>query len=106
MLKFCSRPDIAYIVGVLGRYMSNPGMTYWKAAIRVLRYLQRTKNNILTYRKSKRLEIIGYSDFSGCIDSKKSTSSYIYLLVRRAISWKSAKQALIASSTMVAEYIA
>ena len=26
--QVCSRPDIAYIVGVLGRYMSNPGMTH------------------------------------------------------------------------------
>ena len=39
MLKFCSRPDITYIVGVLGQYMSNPGMAHWKAAKRVLRYL-------------------------------------------------------------------
>ena len=71
-----------------------------------MRYLQRTKNNMITYRKSERLEIIGYSDFSGCIDSKKSTSGYIYLLARRAISWKSARQTLIASSTIVAKYIA
>ena len=50
--QVCSRPDIAYIVGVLGRYMSNPGMAHWKAAKRVLRYLQRTKNYMLTYTKS------------------------------------------------------
>ena len=30
--QVCSQPDIAYIVGVLGRYMSNSGMTHWKAA--------------------------------------------------------------------------
>ena len=30
--QVCSRLDIAYIVGLLGRYMSNPGMTHWKAA--------------------------------------------------------------------------
>ena len=59
-----------------------------------------------TYKKLELLEIIGYSDFSGWIDSRKSTSGYIYLLARRAISWKSARQALIASSTTVAEYIA
>ena len=105
--QVCSRPDIAYIVGVLGRYKSNPGMTHWKVAKRVLRYLQRTKNYMLMYRKLEELEIIGYldSDFAGCIDSKKSTSGYIYLLVGGAISWKSAKQALIASSTMTVEYI-
>ena len=63
MLKFCLRPNITCIVGVLGGYMRNPGMAHWKAAKRVLRYLQRTKNNMLTYRKSERLEIIRYSDF-------------------------------------------
>ena len=60
--QVCSRLDIAYIMGVLSQYMSNPGMAHWKAAKRVLRYLQRTKNCMLTYRKSESLEIIGYSD--------------------------------------------
>ena len=46
--QVCSRPYIAYIVGVLGWYMSNPGMTHWKAEKWVLRYLKRTKNNMLT----------------------------------------------------------
>ena len=71
-------------------------------------YLQRTKDYILTYRKSDQLEIIGYSDsdFAGCRDSMKSTSGYIYLLVGGAISWKSVKQSIIASSTMTAEFVA
>ena len=51
--QVCFRPDIAYIVGGFGRYMSNPGMTHWKDAKKVLRYLQRTKNNILMYKKSE-----------------------------------------------------
>jgi len=38
--QVCTRPDIAYTVGVLGRYLSNPGM----------RYLQRTKKYMLTYK--------------------------------------------------------
>ena len=46
------RPDIAYITGMLGRYLSNPGLDHWKAAKWVLRYLQRTKDYKLTYRKS------------------------------------------------------
>ena len=38
--QVCTRPDIAYAVGVLGRYQSNPGIDHWKAAKKVLRYLQ------------------------------------------------------------------
>ena len=32
-------PDIAYIVGMLGRYLSNPGMDRWRVAKRVMKYL-------------------------------------------------------------------
>ena len=35
----CMCPDIAYIVMVLGRYLSNLGMDHWKVAKRVMRYL-------------------------------------------------------------------
>ena len=106
--QVCTRLNIAYIIGMLGRYLSNPGMDHWKKAKRVMRYLQRTKDYMLTYRRSSHLEIVGYSDsdFAGCLDSRKSTSSYIFMLARGAISWKSVKQTLIASSTMEAEFIA
>lgn len=36
----CTRPDIIYAVGLLGRYQSHPGMEHWKAAFKVMRYLQ------------------------------------------------------------------
>ena len=85
--QVCTRPDIAYIVGMLGRYLSNPGLDHWIAAKRVMRYLQKTKHYMLTYRKSDQLEITGYSDsdFAGCQDSRRSTSGYVYLLAGGAI---------------------
>ena len=83
-------------------------MDHWKASKRVMRYLQRTKDYMLTYRRSDVLEIIGYSDsnYAGCQDTLRSTSSYIFMLAGGAVSWKSVKQTLMASSTMVAEFIA
>ncbi|CAN6486780.1 unnamed protein product [Victoria cruziana] len=77
----CTRPDIAFIG---------------------------TNDHMLVYRKSDNLEIFGYidSDFAGCQDSRRSTSDYMFILTERAISWKSVKQTLIATSTMAAEYIA
>ena len=86
----CTRPDISFAVGMLGRYQSNPGLEHWKAAKKVLRYLQGIKNHMLTYRKSDHLEVIGYtdSDFAGCMNIRKSTFGYVYLLVRGMISWK------------------
>ena len=37
--QVCTRSDIAYIVGMLGRYLSNLGRDHWKKAKRVMRYL-------------------------------------------------------------------
>ena len=89
----CTRPDISFVVGMLGRYQGNPGLDHWKAAKKVLRYLQGTKNYMLTYRRSNHLEVIGYSDsdYAGCVDTRKSTFGYLFLLAEGAISWKSAK---------------
>ncbi|XP_040971847.1 secreted RxLR effector protein 161-like [Gossypium hirsutum] len=107
-VQVCTRPDIAYNVGMLGRYLSNPSIDHCIAAKRVMRYLQRTKDYMLTYKRSDLLEVVGYSDsnFAGCQDSRKSTSGYIYLLAGGAISWKSVKQTLVASSTMASEFVA
>ena len=106
--QVCMRSDLAYIVGMLGRYLSNSGKYHWTSAKRVMRYLQRTKDYMLTYRKSDKLKIIGYSDsnFTRYRDSMKSTSGYIYLLAGGAISWKSVKQSIVASSTMATEFVA
>jgi hypothetical protein len=43
---------------------------------------------MLTYRRSDKLEFVGYTDadFAGCVDSRKSTSGYIHMLGGGAIS--------------------
>jgi hypothetical protein len=64
---------------------------------------------MLTYKKSDApLEIVGYSDsdFTGCLDTEKSTSGYIFTVANVAISWKSSKQTITTSSTMYAEFVA
>ncbi|XP_074266382.1 secreted RxLR effector protein 161-like [Silene latifolia] len=59
-VQTCTRPDISFAVGMLGRYQSNPGWTT-ESHKKVLRYLQGTKELMLTYRTSDHLEVIGYS---------------------------------------------
>ena len=63
---------------------------------------------MLTYKRSDQLEVTGYSDsdFSGCPDDRKSTSGFIFMMAGGAVSWKSVKQTLTATSTMEAEYVA
>ncbi|PRQ27363.1 putative RNA-directed DNA polymerase [Rosa chinensis] len=107
--QVCTRPDLAYAVGILSRFQSNPGPEHWIAGKKILRYLQRTKDHLLVYRRVKELEVVGYcdSDFASHFpSSKKSTSGYVFTLAGGAIAWRSVKQTLIATSTMQAEFIA
>jgi len=52
--------------------------------------------------------IIGYSDadYAGDKESRKSTGGFVFLVGEGAISWSSKRQAVIAASTMEAEFIA
>ncbi|RDX73272.1 hypothetical protein CR513_47146, partial [Mucuna pruriens] len=107
-LKRNEMQKIPYASTVRSMYLSDLRMQDWKAVKHVMHYLRRTKGHMLTYRKSDELDIIEYSDsdFARCQDSKHSAYGYIYILARGAISWKSVKQTLIASSTITVEFVA
>ncbi|GJS75778.1 putative RNA-directed DNA polymerase [Tanacetum coccineum] len=89
------------------KFQSNPDLLHWKAAKKVLRYLQGTKEHKLTYTRFNNLEVIGYSDsdFAKSKDTSRSTLGYIFMLSGGPISWKSKKQVLTTTSTMMAEYV-
>ena len=40
--QVCTHPNITFVVGILGRYLSDHGQSHWKTAKEVLRYLQGT----------------------------------------------------------------
>nr|KYP59222.1 Retrovirus-related Pol polyprotein from transposon TNT 1-94 [Cajanus cajan]KYP75177.1 Retrovirus-related Pol polyprotein from transposon TNT 1-94 [Cajanus cajan] len=63
---------------------------------------------MLTYKRSNHLEVIDYldSNYAGCVDSRKSSFEYIFLLAGRVMSWKNAKQSMIATFTMKVEFVA
>ncbi|BBG95347.1 hypothetical protein Prudu_003864, partial [Prunus dulcis] len=56
---------------------SNPGQAHWVAGKKVMRYLQRTKDYKLVFKRSENLELQGFADadFAGCQDTLKSTSA-------------------------------
>ena len=88
-----TRPDIAYVVGVVSMYMSNPRKKHWEAVKSILRYLSGTTNRELCYGHGE-LSIQGYvdSDYAGCVDTRRSTTGWIYTSASAAISWKSVLQ--------------
>ena len=52
----CTRPDIAHSMGVLSRFMSNPGKEHWTVVKRVFRYLRGTSDYGLCYQGRLGLE--------------------------------------------------
>lgn len=102
-----TRPDIAYAVSRLSRYPHNSNRKHWSALTRLLRYLRGTMDWGLQFGKySSVLE--GYTDVNWVTgnDEINSTSGYVFTLAGGAISWKSAKQACTANSTMKSEFVA
>ena len=75
-----TRPDIAAAVGTLSRYMSNPSKDHWTAVKRILRYLKGTLNYGLRFSDSEDNRVVGFADadLAGDVDSRCSTSSYVF----------------------------
>jgi hypothetical protein len=103
-----TRPDLAFVTGMLGRYQKSSGISHWNEIKKDLRYIQGTKGPMLTYERSDSLEIVGYSDsdFAGYLDTDRSTSGYVFKLTGGVISWSSSKQIVMTSSTMYVEFVA
>ncbi|GAA0142232.1 hypothetical protein LIER_03180 [Lithospermum erythrorhizon] len=89
----CTRPDIAYSVRLVSRFLSQPRKQHWEAVKWILRYLKGTSNICLCYgTKDATLESFTDSDMARDLDSKKSTSGYLFTFVGGAISWQSKLQ--------------
>ena len=120
-LSVATRPDIAYAVGVLCRFSSNPGEAHWTACKHLLRYLQGTKDLKMTYGPSPSsphsssssssspsdlFTVYSDSDHGGNPDNGKSTTGYVVKMGTGCINWSSKQQSVVALSSTQAEYIA
>ncbi|XP_077222219.1 uncharacterized protein LOC143856067 [Tasmannia lanceolata] len=103
----CTRPDIAYAVGILCKYTSNPSIEHWNAISRVMRYLKRTINNGIHYQRFPAvLEGFSDADWNTLSEDSKATTGYVFTIGSGAVFWRSKKQTIIAQSTMESELIA
>ena len=107
-LAVCTRPDISQAVSALSRYCSAPTQMHWNGAKQVLRYLAGTRDEGLRYGSSGSLDLVSFcdADYAGCLDTRKSTTGYVFCLNGGAISWTSKVQPTVAASTTEAEYMA
>jgi hypothetical protein len=105
-----TRPDLAFAVGYVSRFMQEPHEEHMAAVKQILRYVAGTLNMGLFYcrEKGEKPLLTGFSDsdHAGDVDERKSTSGIIFFLGRAAISWQSVKQKVVANSSCEAEYIA
>ncbi|XP_062191255.1 secreted RxLR effector protein 161-like [Phragmites australis] len=105
-----TRPDLAFSVGYVSRFMEEPHEDHLAAVKHILRYIAGTCGWGLFYARKKGVQLIleGYSDsdLAGHVDSQKSTTGLIFFLGGSPISWQSTKQNVVALSSCEAEYIA
>ena len=104
-----SRPDIAFAVGYLGRFSSNPTEFNLNMAKKCVHYLIGTQNLKILFRKNisseLNLEIFVDADWGGGED-RKSTTGFVALINNAPVSWQSKHQPTMALSSTEAEYMA
>jgi hypothetical protein len=100
-LASTTRPDIAYAVSKLSRFVSNPGSEHCRALERVMHYLVGTMNYGIHYFGNPKV-LEGYSDANWISDADelKSTSGYVFTLGGGTVSWKSCKQTILTRSAL------
>lgn len=101
-----TRPDIAFSVSVVSRYMHNPTKQHFGAAKRILRYVAGTIDYGMWYSSSSTFKLIGFtdSDWAGSLDDRKSTSGNCFSFGSGVVTWSSKKQETVALSSSEAEY--
>lgn len=104
-----TRPDISFATGALARYMHAPTAELMNSAKNVLRYLVGTSKMGLQFKpSSSSMDVVGFgdADYAGDVDTRKSTTGYVFVWGGAAISWCSKRQPTVSTSTMEAEYVA
>ena len=103
------RPDIAYAVSSVSRYLGCFGQEHWDAVVRIFRYLQQTREMPMRFKKSKggmTFEVFADSDWAGDVDHRRSQGGFICFVGGNLITCKSILQRIVALSSTEAEYIA
>lgn len=104
----CTRPDLAFAVGMVCRYMSNPIKDHWQAVKWLLRYLRGSVKTRLVFRNEGVFTARGYcdADYAGDADKRRSTTGMVFTVGGNPVSWRSSLQKVVALSSTESEYIA
>ena len=103
-----TRPDISFSVNLLARFSSCPTRRHWNGIKHLLRYLQGTKDMGLFFPKLSKENLIGFADAGYLSDphNGRSQTGYVFTYGGTAISWRSMKQTIAATSSNHSEILA
>ena len=101
-----TRPDLAFSVHRVSKFMHSPLEPHWQAVKRILRYLKHTISTGLFIRQSPNVAIQAFSDsdWGGDRDDRRSISAYCIFIGQNLVSWRCKQQATVARSSTEAEY--
>ncbi|GAA0166805.1 hypothetical protein LIER_40258 [Lithospermum erythrorhizon] len=85
--------------------MHNPCQGHLDAVYRILKYLMQAPDKGLFFKKleDRTVKVFTYTDWTGSIYDRKSTSGYCTLVWGNLVTWRSKKQNVVARS-VEAEY--
>ncbi|CAI7909205.1 unnamed protein product [Closterium sp. NIES-54] len=109
-LMTCTRPDLAYPLSILARYVA-PGRhrpEHMAAAKRVLRYLCSTSSLGLVLGGRSLVVLTGHADASSVDDlaTQRSSQGYTFSLGSGSVSWRSTRSSSVISCSCEAEIYA
>ncbi|CAI5516725.1 unnamed protein product [Closterium sp. Naga37s-1] len=109
-LMTCTRPDLAYSLSILARYVA-PGRhrpEHMAAAKRVLRYLCSTSGMGLVLGGQSPVVLTGHADASWADDqaTQRSSQGYTFSLGSGSVSWRATRSSSVLSSSCEAEIYA
>ena len=107
-----ARPDVAFSTGLLATFMTNPLQFHRKEADHSVGYLRDTKYFAIEYSargpsevSTKPFEIASDAAYGDNPETRRSSEGYVIKLFGGAIDWKSARQAMVTTSTTEAELV-
>ncbi|GAB5371106.1 hypothetical protein AAMO2058_001551200 [Amorphochlora amoebiformis] len=106
-LATCTRPDLAYTVSKLSRYLNDPKRSHMLAVEYALRYIKRTLHYGLRFTNAGTdMKMYVDADHAGCLDTRRSTSGCLIIFGGNLIHWRSKRQTIAVKSSAIAEYVA
>jgi hypothetical protein len=109
-ISVCTRPDIAFAVGILSKFLDSATDIHWNAAVRVLLYLKGTMEYGLPLggksNSTSNLTAFVDADFASDTSDYKSITGYMVFFNGSIISWTSKKQKSVTLSSTESEFIA